>query len=232
MTGTHTGDFMGNAATGKKIGGRYFSLMSFNDDGLISKEHLYHDHAAMLGHLGKGDPKLHHRNVENIPTMVLEQISPGDNALEAKNEAAARTWLGTFEKKDDKTYVAGIADDVTHADYTRAEDVKGKDAAKKAFGELLKTFPDIKMTPTNVVAIGEYVIAEVEMSGTMKGDLGSVKSSGKAGTVHIVDVLRYKDGKIAWAGRWGSRLEFANAFGVPARLPAATTTTTAPPAKK
>jgi steroid delta-isomerase-like uncharacterized protein len=230
MTGTHRGDFMGNAATGKKIGHRYFGLMSFNDDGLISKEHLYHDHAAMLGHLGKGDPKLKQRDVESVPTMQLEQVASGDNALESKNETAARAWFSTFEKKDDKAYLAGISDDVTHADYTRPEDVKGKDAAKKAFGELLKTFPDIKMTPTSVVAIGDFVIAEVEMSGTMKGDLGSVKSSGKSGTVHVVDVLKYNhDGKIMWAGRWASRSEFANAFGVPARLPTPTTTA---PAKK
>lgn len=94
------------------------------------------------------------------------------------------------------------------------------------------------MTPTNVLAVGDDVIAEVEMSGTMKGDLGSVKSSGKSGTVHIVDVFKFnKDGKIAWAGRWGSRLEFANAFGVPAKLPAATATmgaatTSAPPRRR
>lgn len=243
MTGTHTGEFMGHAATNKKIGGRFIEVMSFNDDGLITKEHLYHDHAAMLGHLGHGDPKLKHRNVEAIPTVTLEQVSPGDNALEAKNTEAAKAWLASFEKKDEKAYMAGIADDIMHADYTRAEDVKGKDAAKKAFAELTKTFPDIKMTPINVMAIGEYVIAEVEMSGTMKGDLGSVKSSGKSGTVHIVDVMKYKDGKIAWAGRWGSRMEFANAFGVPAKLPAATATTgaagtatakptTTPPGKK
>jgi steroid delta-isomerase-like uncharacterized protein len=239
MTGTHTGEFMGHPATNKKMGGRYISIMWFNDAGQIAKEHLYHDHAAMLGHLGHGDPKLRHRNVEAIPTMTIEQIMPGDNALEAKNTDAVKTWLASFEKKDDKAYAAALADDITHADYTRPEDVKGKDAAKKAFGELLKTFPDMKMTPTNVLAIGEYVIAEVEMSGTMKGDLGSVKSSGKAGTAHLVDVFKFNhDGKIAWAGRWGSRLEFANAFGVPAKLPAATTTaptTTAPtttPAKK
>jgi ketosteroid isomerase-like protein len=229
QTGTHTGDFMGHAATNKKIGHRFFTILWFNDDGLIQKEHMYRDHATMLGHLGKGDPKLKHRNLENVPTTTLEQIAPGDNALESKNEAAARAWFGTFEKKDDKGYLAAISDDVTHADYTRPEDVKGKDAAKKAWGELLKTFPDLKMNPTSVMAIGEYVIAEVEMTGTMKGDLGSVKSSGKSGTVHIVDVLRFnKDGKIAWAGRWGSRMEFANAFGVPATLSTATT----PPAKK
>jgi steroid delta-isomerase-like uncharacterized protein len=221
MTGTHTGEFMGHPATNKKIGGRYFTMVWFNDDGQIVKEHLYHDHAAMLGHLGHGDPKLKHRNVEAIPTMTLEQITPGDNKLEAKNTEIVKEFLASFEKKDDKAYTAALSDDITHADYTRAEDVKGKDATKKAFGELLKTFPDLKMNPTSVIAIGEYVIAEVEMSGTMKGDLGSVKSSGKSGTAHLVDVFKFnKDGKIGWAGRWGSRLEFASAFGVPSHLPA------------
>jgi steroid delta-isomerase-like uncharacterized protein len=235
MTGTHTGEFMGHPATNKKIGGRYFSIMTFNDDGLIAKEHLYHDHAAMLGHLGFGDAKLHHRNVEAIPTVTLEQISPGDNAVEARNSDAVKAWLAAFDKKDDKAYTALIADDIMHADYTRPEDAKGKDAAKKAFKDLVTTFPDIKMTPTSVTAIGEYVIAEVEMSGTMKGDLGSVKSSGKSGTVHLAEVFHYnKDGKIAWAGRWGSRMEFANAFGVPPKLPAPAGQghATPPPAKK
>jgi len=217
MTGTHTGEFMGHAATSKKIGHRYLSVLWFNDQGLISKEHLYHDHAAMLGHLGHGDPKLKHRDIEAIPTMTLEQISPGDNAVEAKNTETVKAFLGSFEKKDDKAYAAALADDITHADYTRPEDAKGKDAAKKAFGELVKTFPDVKMTPTNIMAIGDHVIAEVEMSGTMKGDLGSVKPSGKSGTAHVVEVFRFKDGKIAWAGRWGSRAEFATAFGLPAK---------------
>jgi ketosteroid isomerase-like protein len=218
MTGTHNGEYMGHAATNKKFGHRYIALLWFNDNGLIAKEHLYHDHAAMLGHLGKGDPKLQHRNIEAIPTMTLEQVSPGDNALEAKNTETVKQFLASFEKKDDKIYTAALADDITHADYTRPEDAKGKDAAKKAFGELLKTFPDLKMTPTNIMAVGDHVIVEIEMSGTMKGDLGSIKPSGKSGTAHIVDVFRFnKDGKIAWAGRWGSRPEFAAAFGVPAK---------------
>ncbi len=239
MTGTHSGEFMGQAPTNKKIGHRYIALLWFNDEGLIAKEHLYHDHAAMLGHIGHGDPKLKHRNVEAIPTMTLEQVAGGDNTVEAKNTETVKAFFASFEKKDDKAYTAALADDITRADYTQPEDTKGKDAAKKAFGELLKTFPDLKMTPTNIMAIGEHVIAEVEMTGTMKGDLGSVKSSGKSGTAHVVDVFKFnKDGKITWAGRWGSRLEFASAFGVPAQLPkaqpAATqpAATTATPAKK
>ena len=230
MTGTHTGEYQGKAATGKKFGQRYLAVLWFNDQGLIQKEHMYRDHAAMLGHLGHGDPKLKLRNVEAIPTVALEQVSAGDNAVEAKNTETVKAFLASFEKKDDKAYVSALAEDITHADYTRPEDAKGRDAATKAFGELLTTVPDLKMTPTNIVAVGEHVIAEVEMSGTMKGDLGSTKPSGKSGTAHIVDVFRFnKDGKISWAGRWGSRAEFAAAFGIPAN---ATTGTTAPPAKK
>jgi len=232
MTGTHAGEFMGHAATSKKFGHRYLAVLWFNDNGLISKEHLYHDHASMLGHLGKGDPKLKHRNVEAIPTVALEQVSAGDNAAEAKNTETVKAFLGSFEKKDDKAYTAALADDITHADYTRPEDAKGKDAAKKAFGDLLKTFPDVKMTPTNIMAIGDHVIAEIEMTGTMKGDMGSVKPSGKSGTAHIVDVFRFnKDGKITWAGRWGSRPEFAAAFGVPVSAQGGAATNP-PPAKK
>jgi len=221
MTGTNTGEFMGHPATGKKIGHRYLSVMTFDDDGRIKTEHLYHDHATMMGHLGHGDSKLKFRNIEAIPTMTLEQVSPSDNAREAKNADAVKAWLGTWEKKDEKGYVAGLSDDVLKANYMHHEDIKGKDKAKKAFEEMHKTFPDVKMTPTNVISIGDYVITEVEMSGTMKGDLGSVKPSGKSGTAHIAQVLKVNhDGKISWAGRFGSRAEFASVWGIPPKAAA------------
>lgn len=222
MTGTNTGEFMSHPATGKKIGHRFLAIMTFNDDGLIKTEHLYHDHSTMMSHLGHGDAKLKYRNIEAIPTMTVEQVSEDDNAREAKNTEAAKAWLATWEKKDEKGYLAGLADDVTKANYMKPADVKGKDAAKKAFAEMHKTFPDIKMTPTDTLAIGSYVVAEVEMSGTMKGDLGSVKSTGKPGTAHVAEVLKFnKDGKIVWAARFGSRAEFANAFGLPPKMPGA-----------
>jgi len=221
MAGTNTGEFMGHPATNKKIGHRFLSIMTFDDNGLIKTEHLYHDHATMMGHLGHGDAKLKFRNVEAIPTTAMEQISDTDNAREAKNADAAKAWFATWEKKDDKAYTDALAADVTKANYMNPADIKGKDAAKKAFDELHKTFPDVKVAPTSVLAIGDWVVAEVEMTGTMKGDLGSIKSTGKPGTVHLGEVLRFnKDGKIMWASRFGSRMEWATAFGIPPKMPA------------
>ena len=222
MTGTNTGEFMGHPATNKKIGHRFLSVLAFNDDGLIKNEHLYHDHWAMMAHLGHGDAKMKFRNVEAIPTMAVEQVSESDNAREAKNTAAAQAWFASWEKKDAKAYTDAMAADITKANYMKPADVKGTAAAKKAFEDMHKTFPDIKVTPTSMIAVGDWVIAEVEMSGTMKGDLGSVKSTGKPGTVHLGEVLKFnKDGKIAWASRFGSHAEWASAFGIPPKMPAA-----------
>jgi len=216
MTGTHTGEFMGEKGSGKKFGHRAVSVTWFNDDGLVSKQHVYHDHATMMGHIGHGMPGMKHRNVEAMPTVTIEQVAPGDNAMEAKNADAAKAFYAAFEKKDDKTFLGAFADDVTHVDHTRHEDIKGKDGAKKWWAEIYKSFPDLKVTPTNTTAIGEYVISEVEVSGTFKGDYQGVKATNKPGKVHQVNIFKFnKDGKMAWTGVWGSRAEFANAFGVP-----------------
>jgi predicted ester cyclase len=216
MTGTNSGEFMGEKATGKKIGHRSAMVMWFNDDGLITKEHAYHDHATMMGHLGHGMPGMKMRAVEAIPTVTVEQVASGDNAVEAKNDAAAKALYGAFEKKDNKAFTGAFADDTTLADYTRHEDLKGKDVAKKWWTEMYKSFPDLKVSATDSMAIGEYVISEIEVAGTFKADFQGMKANNKAGTVHELNVLKFnKDGKIVWSGIWGSRAEFANAFGLP-----------------
>ena len=216
MSGTNSGEFMGEKATGKKIGHRSAMVMWFNDDGLISKEHVYHDHATMMGHLGHAMPGMKMRPVEAIPTVTLEQVSSGDNAVEAKNETAAKALYGSFDKKDDKAFLGSFADESTLADYTRHEDLKGKDVPKKWWAEVYKSFPDLKVSVTDSMAIGDYVISEIEVSGTFKGDYQGMKATGKSGKVHQLNVLKFnKDGKIAWSGIWGSRAEAASAYGVP-----------------
>src|SRR5258706_15430173 len=77
-----------------------------------------------------------------------------------------------------------------------------------------KAMPDAKITPKNVWAAGDYVIAETEMTGTLKGAIGPIKPTNKTGTIHMVDVALVKDGKMAHGWAYGSSAEFANAFGL------------------
>lgn len=214
FTGTNTGDFMGQKATGKKVGYHAVMVNWFNDDGLVSKEHVYYDHVTAMSQMGKGDPKAKFRAVEAMPTATASVIVAKDSPDEAKTVDAVKTWYTAFEKKDDKAFLAPFADDVVHMDYTQPADFKGKDGAKKEWAELFKTFPDAKIAPTNVWAFDTFVVAELGMTATMKGAMGPIKATNKSGTIHMLDVFEMKDGKVKAVASYGSLAEAAFAFGV------------------
>lgn len=56
-TGTHNGDFMGNAPTGKKIKTHGFSVWSMNQDGKFTREDAYYDNLDLFNQLGITPPK-------------------------------------------------------------------------------------------------------------------------------------------------------------------------------
>jgi steroid delta-isomerase-like uncharacterized protein len=57
VTGTHNGDFMGNAATGKKIKVNGFSIWTLNAAGKFISEDAYFDNQIMFNQLGITPPK-------------------------------------------------------------------------------------------------------------------------------------------------------------------------------
>lgn len=241
FSGTNTGDMMGQKATGKKVSMHSAMVMTFNADGLINQQWLFYDHITMMGQLGQGDPKMKVRALEPIPTAPVVNIVAKDSPDEAKNVDLAKAFYMTFEKKDDKGYLAGMQPDVQMFDYTGMNDTKGTDAAKKNWGEMLKTFPDVKLTPKLVMGFDNFVVAAVEMTGTMKGPMGPVKATNKAGTMHVLDIVELKDGKAKTVWTYGSGLEAAISFGLmapppmggakpPTPPPATTGATTAKPA--
>jgi steroid delta-isomerase-like uncharacterized protein len=56
-TGTHNGDFMGNAPTGKKIVTHGFSIWSMNKDGQFTREDAFYDNLDLFNQLGITPPK-------------------------------------------------------------------------------------------------------------------------------------------------------------------------------
>ena len=56
-TGTHNGDFMGNAPTGNKIETHGFSVWSMNKDGKFTREDAYYDNLDLFNQLGITPPK-------------------------------------------------------------------------------------------------------------------------------------------------------------------------------
>ncbi len=80
-------------------------------------------------------------------------------------------------------------------------DGNGLENNKKNFTEWFASMPDAHVTVDNIVADGDMVWAMVTMTGTMKGDMGGMKATGKSAKVGGVDIVRIKDGKAV--ERWG-----------------------------
>ena len=80
-------------------------------------------------------------------------------------------------------------------------DGNGLDNNKKNFKGWFASMPDVHMTIDRIAADGDYVWTMWTMSGTMKGDMGSMKATGKSAKVSGVDIVHIKDGKAI--ERWG-----------------------------
>jgi steroid delta-isomerase-like uncharacterized protein len=210
-SGTNTGDFMGEKATGKKMGFQAVSVMWFDDNGKIKREHAYYDQMTIMSHLGKGDPKMPARAAVDAPTGEPKWITDAENP---KAVEAVKNIYTAFEKKDQKLFLDTLTDDAVHADMTMPGEMKGKDNAKKEWAMFTKAFPDMKMSPTNTWGFGDFVVTEVVSSGTFKGNMGPIKATNKSGTMHGVDVSETKDGKLAKTTSYGSGLEFASQYGL------------------
>lgn len=57
VTGTHKGEFMGNAPTGKKMKSHGFSVWTLNKDGQFLSEDAYFDNLTLYNQLGIAPPK-------------------------------------------------------------------------------------------------------------------------------------------------------------------------------
>jgi len=215
-SGTNTGEMMGEKPTGKKFGNHGVSVVWVDKtSGKIARENMYMDEATFLGQLGKTDKNAKFRAVEDAPKAEPEMVWAKEGDDTSKNEGTVKALYAALEKHDEKAFLGVIADDAVHADYSQPADNKGKDAAKKELAEFAKAIPDLKVTAKNTWGIGDYVIVEGEMSGTLKGPLGPFKPTNKSATTHFVDVLKFnKDGKIAWAGTYSNGVEFAVQYGL------------------
>ncbi len=114
-----------------------------------------------------------------------------------ENKAIARRW---YDEAFNKHRVAAIdelyaPDFVTHDNPLVPE---GNSAgAKQLFAGLFAAVPDMSVTVEDIIAEGDKVVARYTTRGTQQGELMSIPATGKSFTMTCIDILRFKDGKIA-----------------------------------
>ncbi|MDB4934984.1 MAG: hypothetical protein JWP87_1956 [Labilithrix sp.] len=241
INGTHHGELFGVKGTEQPIGHYGLSIVHFNNDGKVEREDRYGELGAVMTQVGAAGAKAKPRPIPDVPAAPETIIAKGD---EDKNLDVAKTVLTALENKKEADFTAALTDDVEQDGVFHLETSKGKDGAKKFYKSFTTAFPDAKFDVKKAFAIGDYAIVMSTMTATHKGALGQIPATKRPVAVHLVDVFKIKDGKVARAWTYQNSLEMQQQLGlfqvtagnVPASQaapakPAATPATPATPAK-
>lgn len=85
-----------------------------------------------------------------------------------------------------------LADDfVEHEDLP--DGVTSRDGVIGWFTMLFAAFPDVAMTPEDVIDGGEKVVARVRLTATHQGDFMGMPATGRAVDIPLIDIMRFGD---------------------------------------
>ena len=77
-----------------------------------------------------------------------------------------------------------------------------RDGVMDFFRMYVAAFPDLRMTPEDVLASGDKVVVRVRATGTHEGEFMGVPATGKSIDVQAIDIVRFEDDGLAHE-HWG-----------------------------
>jgi predicted ester cyclase len=91
-----------------------------------------------------------------------------------------------------------VVDEVVSEDYVERADTPGfspdREGLKGFIAAVRTAFPDLKYTVIKEISEGDTLVQYVTASGTMKGDFGDMKATGKHATWEEVHIVRLEGG--------------------------------------
>jgi steroid delta-isomerase-like uncharacterized protein len=205
ITGTNQGEFNGAKQTNKTIGIRGASVLTFTPEGLIKTERRYFDTSTVASQLG----------LMNAPARPVVALPSGEpvwhigkgTPKEDKVVEIARAINSAFESKSEADFLAAVSENVSWSNVTQPEDLRGNASAKQFFDTFTTAFPDAKVSSNALFAVNDIVVSESSITSTHTGPLGPLKPTNKPVTIHGLDVMVVKDGKVASLSSYSNSFE-------------------------
>jgi steroid delta-isomerase-like uncharacterized protein len=67
------------------------------------------------------------------------------------------------------------------------------DDVTEFFRALFTAFPDVSMTPQDIIDGGDKVVARVRLTGTHRGDFMGIPATGRQVDIQLIDIMRFGD---------------------------------------
>lgn len=190
ITGTHSGDFMGVPATGKKIrwtGTRLFRLKNLK----VMEGWFNLDMLGMLQQMGviPGAPP---PDPANFPPRTIVTGAP--STREANKVLMHRLVNEVWNRGN-----LAVADEIYHPQHSNASaptQPVGPEGVRWVANAFRSAFPDFHMSIDLMAAENDRVAARFTNTGTHLGEFFGVPGTGKKATYTEMGILRIADGKI------------------------------------
>jgi len=199
LRGTHTGPLPGPGgtipATNKKFGQLVVHGVESGPKALAQKEWFIQDTGTFLAQLGLSKaPARAAMTKGNADRPVV--IATG-SATEKANLAAARKVYQLFNKHDAKM-IDMFAEEIIDSDQAMPADTRGKAAGHEKVKGFWQMSSNVKIETPVLFAAGDYVVAVGRFGGTNDGDNAGMglKKTGKKFNVDIVEISKWRDGKV------------------------------------
>jgi hypothetical protein len=204
-------------ATSKPWGVSGFEVLTFNDDGLITRDDTYVDYVTVLKQLGQYKGPTPARPVLSLPTGEPERhVSKGDAAEDANVQHLSDLNV-SWARMDEKTALGLYADNAVTNDFTD-DKPRDKKYAKEFWVAAHKAMKDPTWKDGTIFGCEDFTINEGEYSFRQVGDFthGKDRLPNKKKTIvgHGAAVYQWKDGKVVKSWTWGNDLELAAQLGV------------------
>ena len=91
-------------------------------------------------------------------------------------------------------------------DFVEHEELPGGNPTKQGVADFFRmqiaAFPDLTMTPLDVIDGGDKVVARVRFTGTHRGEFMGIPPTGRSVDVQLIDIIRCADDGLAHE-HWG-----------------------------
>jgi uncharacterized protein (TIGR02246 family) len=201
----------GRTPGGQPMGHEGLLFYRFQRSGLIAEERRYLDSLTPMAQLGALGP-LPARPLPALAREMTAHVAKG-SPEESRNVALVKASFAALDSRDEAAFLSGIADDAVLDEMTEPQPYAGRQNVRVWFARWTAAVPDARTEIVTIHGIGDSVLVEAVVRGTLKGPLGRLSPSTTPFAVHRAAIVQVKDGKLARISAFMNGKELAQAVG-------------------
>jgi len=199
----------GRTPSGPSMGHEGLLFYRFQESGLVEAESRYQDSLTPMAQLGLLGP-VAARPVPALPPRMAAYTAKGSSS-ESANVATVTAVLAALNARS--AAVPALADDVLLDEMPAPRPFHGRDGWQAAVAAWSAAVPDATAETRTILGVGDAVLVESVVRGTLRRPLGRFSASERPFTIHHGAIVHVKGGKLAHVSGFMNGKELAEALG-------------------